>query len=103
MKRTNRCPKCDSTRVIADATALDRSGDDPTRDFTVATYRNPDAWVFRGEQRSTVSVWACGDCGYLEFYADAPRDLLVGEDGQSQVASRSSRRGEPVHGRFHLA
>lgn len=72
MKRTNRCPKCGSTEIIADAEAVDHAG---LTDLSVATFRKPDAILFKGQTGSTLSAWVCGDCGYVEFYADEPERL----------------------------
>ena len=78
MKRTNKCPKCGSSDVIADAKAIDRSygayGSEQ-KDLTVATFRKPDAILFKGEQNTTLSAWVCAACGFVEFYADSPKTL----------------------------
>jgi predicted nucleic-acid-binding Zn-ribbon protein len=74
MKRTKRCPKCGSSDVIADAKACDK-GDGG--DLTVATFRKPDAAVFKGQVTTTLSAWVCADCGYVELYADEPKKLKV--------------------------
>ena len=29
------------------------------------------------EKRSTVSCYACSECGYIELYADRPQDLKL--------------------------
>jgi predicted nucleic-acid-binding Zn-ribbon protein len=77
MKRTNKCPKCGSTDVIADATAIDRAHGNRERELTVATFRKPEAMLFRGKQKTTLSAWVCAGCGYVEFYADSPQSLKV--------------------------
>jgi predicted nucleic-acid-binding Zn-ribbon protein len=76
MKVTNKCPKCGSTEIIADATALDYS-QTIIQELTVATFARPKAVIFKKKQTSTVSAWVCGDCGYLELYADSPSSLKV--------------------------
>ena len=80
MKRTNKCPKCGSSDVIADAKAIDRTygahGSSQT-DLTVATFRKPDAVLFKGQQNTTLSAWVCAACGFVEFYADSPKTLKV--------------------------
>ena len=80
MKRMNKCPKCGSSDVIADAKASDRSygGHGSTQtDLTVATFRKPDAVLFKGQQNTTLSAWVCAECGFVEFYADSPKTLKV--------------------------
>ena len=75
MKRTGTCPKCASRDIIRDAMAIDRGENQFQRELTIATFRDPDAFLFKGEQTSTVSAWVCAGCGYVEFYADDPAAL----------------------------
>ncbi len=77
MKRTNKCPKCGSNDVIADAKAIDRSEGHLQTKLSVATFSNPDAFLFKGQMTTTVSAWICGDCGYVELYADSPQSIKV--------------------------
>ena len=76
MKHTNKCPKCGSSDVIADAKAIDRS---PAElELSLATYRKPEAVLFKGQMTTTLSAWVCADCGYVEFYADSPKSIKTG-------------------------
>ncbi|EDY18623.1 conserved hypothetical protein [Chthoniobacter flavus Ellin428] len=78
MKRTGKCPKCGSTNIEKDAKVIDRNGSYSSEyEMTIATYQKPRAILFKGERISTVSAWVCADCGYLELYADAPREIKV--------------------------
>ena len=77
MKLTKKCPKCGSSDVIADAKALDRSHNSNQTELTVATFRKPDAILFKGQQKSTLSAWVCAECGFVEFYADSPEILKI--------------------------
>jgi predicted nucleic-acid-binding Zn-ribbon protein len=77
MKRTNKCPKCGSSDVIKDALAGGRT-DSYANELSVATYRNPEAFVFKGKLLSSLSAWVCADCGYVEFYADDPQGIKTG-------------------------
>ena len=74
MKRTNKCPKCGSTDVIAHAKAIDKG---ENGHLTVATFRKPQAVMFKGQMTTTLSAWVCVDCGYLELYADEPKKLKI--------------------------
>lgn len=85
MKSTGRCPKCQSTDILANVKAVDRGHGDAARHLSLAVFADPDAFVFTGEERSTVSAWVCATCGYVEFYANSP-DLL------KQVREESLRR-----------
>lgn len=74
MKRTNTCPKCDSSDVITDAKAIDRVDNGA---LSVPTFRKPDAAVFSGQLTTTLSACVCADCGYLELYADCLKSIKV--------------------------
>ena len=74
MKCTNKCPKCGSNDVIAGAKAIDYSRNAA---LSVATFRKPDAVVFKGQMSTSLSAWVCAECGYLELYADDPKKLKV--------------------------
>lgn len=75
MKRTQKCPKCGSTDVIADAKAIDRAHLSVETELSVATFRQPEAIWFKGQMTTTLSAWICGECGYVEFYADSPAKI----------------------------
>jgi predicted nucleic-acid-binding Zn-ribbon protein len=77
MKSTSKCPKCGSTEIIADAKAIDRGHADCQKELTVATFRKPEALIFKQKHTSTISAWVCGQCGFVEFYADSPSPLKV--------------------------
>jgi predicted nucleic-acid-binding Zn-ribbon protein len=77
MKQTGKCPKCESTEIIADAKAIDRGDSDLHREMAIATFQNPEALIFKGKQETTVSAWVCATCGYVEFYADNPTILKI--------------------------
>ena len=83
MKRSGTCPKCESRDVIRDAMAIDRGENNFQSELTIATYRDPNAFLFKGKQTSTVSAWVCAACGYVEFYADDPASLRTTGDWQS--------------------
>jgi hypothetical protein len=46
-------------------------------ELSIATFRKPEAMLFKGEQKTTLSAWVCADCGYVEFYADNPSQIKV--------------------------
>jgi predicted nucleic-acid-binding Zn-ribbon protein len=47
MKRTGKCPKCGSSDVVADAKAIDRGHGNSQQEMSVATFRKPEALVFK--------------------------------------------------------
>ncbi|WP_459554510.1 hypothetical protein [Lacunimicrobium album] len=75
MKQSNTCPKCGSKEVIADAMAVDHGEANMELDMTVATFKTPENWLFKGKMSTKVSAWVCGGCGFVEFYADEPWKL----------------------------
>jgi ribosomal protein S27AE len=77
VKRSGKCPKCESTNIIADAKVRDRGDYNVPYEMTVSTFRNPDAVIFKEARLSAVSAWVCGACGFMEFYADTPRVLSI--------------------------
>jgi predicted nucleic-acid-binding Zn-ribbon protein len=80
MKRTGTCPKCNSTDVVADAKVIDRVHNNQQLDMSIATFRNPEAIFFTGQQETKVSAWVCAGCGFVEFYADNPLNIKLQED-----------------------
>lgn len=77
MKKSAKCPKCGSEEVIADAKAIDRYDVGCQEELSVGVYRRPEALIFKDQRRSTLSAWVCGSCGYVEFYADSPRRIML--------------------------
>ncbi len=47
MKRSGKCPKCESTNVLADAKVRDRGDYNVPYEMTISTFRNPDAVIFK--------------------------------------------------------
>ena len=45
------------------------------RDLKVRVDADPTAMVFKKSTRSDVHAWICGQCGYMELYADNPAEL----------------------------
>lgn len=76
MKTSGVCPKCGSSDIIADAKAVDR-GVDGEYDLSICVFRQPAAIIFKGQQITTVSAWACVGCGFIEFYADEAKNLKI--------------------------
>jgi predicted nucleic-acid-binding Zn-ribbon protein len=77
MKQTGKCPKCGSPDIIAEAMAIDRGHGNLEQEISVATFRKPDALIFKGKQETTMAAWVCGRCGYIEFYADSPSAIKL--------------------------
>ncbi len=80
MKQTGKCPKCGSEDIIADAKAIDRSHAGVQEEMAVATFRRPEALLFKEQQISNVSASERATCGYVEFYADTPAAIKRPKD-----------------------
>ena len=85
MKQSGHCPKCKSTDILSNVKAVDRGEGNAGYHLCVSVFADPDAYVFKGEERSPLSAWVCADCGYVEFYATSPEVL-------KQVREESLRR-----------
>ena len=72
MKQSGKCPKCSSNDVVADAKVIDRADYNVQEELSIATFRRPEALLFKEKQTTKVSAWVCAACGYIEFYADNP-------------------------------
>ena len=64
-----RCAKCGSSDVIPNVTVVGEHGDGG--DLRAVVAENPGAiWPFRkGEMKTSLKAWICGDCGFTELYA----------------------------------
>jgi predicted nucleic-acid-binding Zn-ribbon protein len=71
MKKTNRCPKCESRKILVGARVMDKaSKGGPALDLELAVNKDPDALLFKGEERFAIRAWVCAVCGYTELYTD---------------------------------
>lgn len=82
------CAKCGSLKLIRDAIVIDRGDSNTEGKMNVAVDEKPAALIFKQRIRSSVSSVVCGDCGYIEFYADDPDALYA--------AYRNRRDNEPI-------
>ena len=55
------------------------------QNFTVRVDSDPTAMMFKKSTRSDVQAWICGQCGYMELYADKPGELY-----RASIAVRST-------------
>ena len=83
MKRTNQCPKCGSRKVLTGARVIDKaSKGGAALDLELAVSKDPEALLFKGEERFAMRAWVCAGCGYTELYTDnagAAYDLARGD------------------------
>ena len=76
MPKIDKCAKCGSTSIIRRALVVDKvSAAGAEQNFTVRVDADPGAVMFKKSVRSDVHAWICGECGYMELYADNPAEL----------------------------
>ena len=75
MKQSGTCPKCASKQIIERAIVQDRSHLPVDQRLRVITFRDPQAAFDTEPVFSSVSAWICGDCGFMELYANKPEVL----------------------------
>ena len=69
-----RCQKCGSEDFIPNVHVRgDRFHD---RYLKVEIAENPEAWLDKGIHESILTSTICGKCGFVEFYAKNPAELL---------------------------
>jgi predicted nucleic-acid-binding Zn-ribbon protein len=66
------CIKCGSDKIISKA-GITGVGDGGH--LTVLVDEKPDAFIFKQRMRSDISAKVCGNCGFMELYADDPKLL----------------------------
>jgi predicted nucleic-acid-binding Zn-ribbon protein len=67
----HRCPKCASTQMVDGAWVAPAQG---TR-VVVGVDRHPDRGALPRPMSTQVHASVCGACGYVELYANQPREL----------------------------
>lgn len=76
MPKIDKCVKCGSTSVIRRAMVIDKVTITGTeQNLTVRVDGDPTAVMFKKSVRSDVHAWICGECGYIELYADNQTEL----------------------------
>ena len=71
-----KCLFCGGIGLIAGVKLLDRSrnAEGPIK---VGKDRDPEAFVFKGRERSETSALVCESCGYVHLFASSPRSLKM--------------------------
>ncbi len=80
------CAKCGSEKLIWDATAIDRGDYNSEGELSVGVDEKPSALIFKQRMRSNVSAVVCGECGYIEFYAENPEILYQAYQNRAENA-----------------
>jgi len=86
MTSYHRCPKCSSPDMIDGAYVADAQG----IRVVVGVDSHPDRGRLQEPASTRVHASLCGACGYVELYANQPRELL-------EVYLRSTAASRPTH------
>jgi len=65
MPELNKCPKCDSTKIIPDAHVREQTG----QPIEVQANAKPEAKILKKGTVTKVRALICGACGYVELFA----------------------------------
>jgi predicted nucleic-acid-binding Zn-ribbon protein len=65
MPKLNKCPKCDSTKIIPDARVREQAG----HEIQVQAHAKPEAKILKKSSTTIVRALICGACGYVELFA----------------------------------
>jgi predicted nucleic-acid-binding Zn-ribbon protein len=79
---SQKCEKCGSDKIIPRAKVIDRADYNAAGDLTVAVDENPDAFMFKQRVYASVTARVCGNCGFIELYADEPQSLYSAYQNQ---------------------
>ena len=69
---TPRCLKCGSDALVPNARLIDTDESGDRQAAQVGVQTKPDAWILKGEVRVGTRAAVCGDCGFVELYAEDP-------------------------------
>ena len=72
---SNSCAKCGSTKLIPGVTVKDQGQYSDGQLKALVGYLNPEAMVFRGRTYAKLRATICGECGYVELWAEDPARL----------------------------
>lgn len=91
-KGTGCCVFCGGRQLIEGAMLLDWNSERP---INVGKDRNPEAFLFKGRERSGTSALVCESCGYVHLFANSPMRLKLDEgmDGHFALAGGAGELG----------
>lgn len=76
------CEKCGSDKIIPQVKIIDRGDYNIPTDLTVLVEQNPNALIFKERVNSGVFAKVCGNCGFLELYANEPKKLYEAHENK---------------------
>ena len=70
-----KCSKCGSEKIIPSAPLLDTGQNASGQLQALVGFNKPQAWIMKGPIVATMKANICGECGFMEFYANDPAAL----------------------------
>ena len=77
MKKTGKCPKCESRNILGNVEVPDRGHNNFTFLLKISIPRRPKAIFFQKPVERPILAWICTDCGYTELYTHDPKALMA--------------------------
>jgi hypothetical protein len=71
----NRCPKCQSDKIIPNVFIEDKGMGNIPWNLGVRVDEKPNAVIFKGRHTDTLTARICGECGFAELYVSNPHEL----------------------------
>jgi predicted nucleic-acid-binding Zn-ribbon protein len=75
MKKDEKCPNCESTKIIMNAKILDRADSQRHDELCVVVEGNANAFIFKDKSYGVMTACICSDCGFTEIYTANAREL----------------------------
>jgi len=97
VKSHGSCPKCGSLRIVREALVPDRTDASSSNPLSIRVVENPAATLFRVPRDFPLRAWVCGDCGYTEFYATQPEELVASERRARQAQASNLPDSQGIH------
>lgn len=69
------CSTCQSDKIVSGVRITDLGDDNGKYDLSLETYKNPNAFLFKGTTRYTIKARVCCNCGKVETYIENPKEL----------------------------
>ena len=63
-----KCTNCESTNIVYDVRAVDKTDYNEKQDLKVELEENPNAWIFKSPHEGTLKTNICVDCGYVMWF-----------------------------------
>ena len=76
MKKTGKCPKCESRNLLGNVPITDLGHHNSGFPLKIRIDKRPNAILFPKPVARPLLAWICTDCGYTELYTHDPKALM---------------------------